>query len=70
MEQFRSEVCRIPRKSNGNGFIQIMNKQEMKTLLKIASPNLADSAMMSLEFPVKAMGPDEDFTPPPDLNRF
>jgi len=52
LQQFRSEVCRIPKKANPNGFIQIMNKQEMKTKLKIESPNLADSAMMSLQMPV------------------
>jgi len=51
IEQFRSEICRIPRKINGNGFLQIMTKEEMKNKLKIESPNLADSAMMSMEFP-------------------
>ena len=51
MSQFRSEICRIPRKANGAGYIQIMRKEEMKRLLKIESPNLADSAMMSMEVP-------------------
>lgn len=46
----RSEVCRIPRKYNAQGTIQIMSKIEMKRL-KIKSPNLADSLMMSLEAP-------------------
>lgn len=46
----RSEVCRIPRKYNRQGTIQIMTKPEMKTL-KIKSPNLADSVMMSLTAP-------------------
>lgn len=49
MDTFRSEVCRIPKKSNGRGLIQIMSKDEMLSQLKISSPNLADSAMMSLE---------------------
>ena len=49
--QFRSETCRIPRKPNGRGLIQIMSKDEMKSKLKIASPNLFDSAMMSEEQP-------------------
>lgn len=47
LTQLKSEVCRIPKKYNANGFIQIMNKEEMKRL-KIVSPNLADSTMMSL----------------------
>ncbi len=51
LDQFRSEICRIPRKVNANGFIQIMTKEEMKSRLKIESPNLADSAMMSMEIP-------------------
>lgn len=46
----RSEVCRIPRKYNAQGTIQIMSKIEMKRL-KIKSPNLADALMMSLEMP-------------------
>lgn len=51
MAQLRSEVCRIPRKPNGNGKIQIMTKKEMKDKYKIKSPNLADSLMMSMEVP-------------------
>lgn len=46
----RSEVCRIPRVYNTSGKIQIMSKQKMKKL-KIQSPNLADSLMMSLTIP-------------------
>lgn len=48
LDQLRSETCRIPRKPNGNGLIQIMSKQEMKSKLKIASPNLFDTTFMSL----------------------
>lgn len=48
LEQLRAEVCRIPRKHNGNGMIQIMTKLEMWTKHKIPSPNMADSLMMSM----------------------
>ncbi len=47
LQQLRSEVCRIPRKYNGAGTIQIMTKAEMRTQA-IMSPNMADSVMMSL----------------------
>jgi len=47
MQQLRSEVCRIPKKPNGNGFIQILSKKEMLTM-KIPSPNMADCLMMSM----------------------
>lgn len=50
IRSLRSEVCRIPRKYNSQGTIQIMTKKEMLTL-KIQSPNLGDSAMMSLTEP-------------------
>ena len=51
MEQLRSETCRIPRKANGNGLIQIMAKPEMMNKYNIASPNLFDSTFMSLKTP-------------------
>lgn len=51
IDVLRSEVCRIPLKSNNNGKIQIMPKKEMKEKLKISSPNMADSLMMSLDIP-------------------
>lgn len=47
MAPLRSEVCRIPLKDTGNGFIQILTKAEMRKL-KIKSPNISDSLMMSL----------------------
>ena len=47
MNNLRSEVCRIPRKSNPNGLWQIMSKQQMKAL-GIESPNMADGLMMSM----------------------
>ena len=49
IDNLRSEVCRIPKKYNANGLIQIMSKQDMARLKPpIASPNLADSMMMSM----------------------
>jgi len=49
IDQLRSEVCRIPRKYNANGLIQIMSKQEMAKLKPpIPSPNMADSLMMTM----------------------
>lgn len=51
LTKFRSELCRIPRKDNPSGLIQIMSKQEMKDKLHIASPNIADSAMMGEHIP-------------------
>jgi len=50
MASLRSELCKIPRKLNGNGLEQIMNKQEMKSQ-GIQSPNMADSVMMSIFTP-------------------
>lgn len=50
MTALRAEVCRIPRKPNGSGLIQIMSKDEMR-IAKIDSPNMADSMMMSLANP-------------------
>jgi len=47
IDNLRSEVCRIPRKKNNTGLIQIMSKQEMKSL-GIDSPNMWDSMMMNL----------------------
>lgn len=52
LELLQSEVCRIPRKPNNQGVIQIMPKQEMKNKYKIASPNLADMCAMLMEEPV------------------
>lgn len=47
----RSEMCRVPKKDNANGLIQIMSKKDMK-LLRIDSPNRSDSVMMCLFTPV------------------
>lgn len=50
MDQLRSEICRIPEKPHHGGLYQIMSKDEMKKQ-GIASPNMADSVMMSLWSP-------------------
>jgi len=49
IQKLRSEVCSVPRKHRGNGLIQIMSKEEMRKTLRLPSPNLADSLMMSLK---------------------
>lgn len=51
----KSEMCRIPRKPNPNGLLQILSKIEM-VALGIKSPNMADSVMMTLATP--AIRPD------------
>ena len=50
IDTLRSEVCRIPKKPNANGIIQIMSKIDMAKL-QIASPNMADSLMMTMMVP-------------------
>jgi phage terminase large subunit len=52
IDNLRAEICRIPRKSNNNGLLQIMSKIDMQAL-DIQSPNLADSVMMSMIKPSK-----------------
>lgn len=47
LKRLRAEICRIPRKKNGNGYIQIMSKPDMKSL-GIQSPNMADAVMMTM----------------------
>lgn len=50
IDRVRSEVCRIPKKKNSNGYIQIMSKEDMLKLKPpIQSPNLADSIMMAMK---------------------
>jgi phage terminase large subunit len=51
IEALRSQICRIPRKHNPNGLLQLMSKQDMKKL-GIDSPNESDSVAMSLFAPV------------------
>lgn len=50
LNEIRAEVCRIPKKNNGNGLIQIMSKPDMLKL-EIRSPNMADSMMMAMITP-------------------
>ncbi|MCK5602171.1 PBSX family phage terminase large subunit [Candidatus Pacearchaeota archaeon] len=56
----RAEVCRIPLKPNGGGFIQIMSKIDMKKQ-GIASPNMADSLMMLMMHPEAPISVDLSF---------
>lgn len=46
IDAIRSELCRIPTVPNGSGKIQIMKKEDMKTKLKLKSPNMADAIAM------------------------
>ena len=66
LQKMRSELCRIPLKNSGTGLIQIMAKDEMKSKLKIESPNLADCAMMSEANPMKVIR--EDYLKPLEYN--
>lgn len=47
----RTELCRIPRKYNGSGRIQLVSKPDMKKM-EIPSPNMADAVMMCVR-PIK-----------------
>lgn len=51
LSALRSQLCRIPSKDNKRGLMQIMSKQEMKSVHKIDSPNEGDSVMMTLFTP-------------------
>ena len=51
IDKLRSEVCRIPRKPNGAGKIQLMSKKEMKDKYDIDSPGMADCLAMGEELP-------------------
>ncbi len=47
IDNLRSELCRIPRKRNGNNKIQLMSKDDMKKA-DIESPNMSDCCAMSM----------------------
>ena len=47
MDGLRSECCRVPRKKNNTGLIQIMSKADMKSI-GIESPNRFDTLMMNM----------------------
>jgi phage terminase large subunit len=51
IDKLRSEICRIPRKPNGTGKIQLMSKKEMKDKYDIDSPGMADCLAMGEEIP-------------------
>ncbi len=68
LELIKSEVCKVPRKVNGNGLIQIMSKPDMKKL-GIPSPGMADSMMMTMIEPVINKKPKTPITIP-NLKRF
>ncbi len=69
LDSIRSEVCRIPTKSNGYGKIQIMSKPEMKKL-KIKSPNMADSLMMVMFYEHNAVKKKVSAMPSPTTNNW
>jgi len=60
VDGLRSQLCRVPTKPNGNGLIQIMNKQEMKKL-GIPSPNEGDCIMMSMFAPTDRPSEEENY---------
>jgi phage terminase large subunit len=62
INKLRAELCRIPLKPNGNGLIQIMSKDEMMRLLKLPSPNMADSVKMA--YSVTNVAPKNDIVMP------
>lgn len=58
MSKLRAELCRIPRIYNANGKFSRMPKPQMRTKLKIASPGMADSLIMTMQPPQKVIRPD------------
>lgn len=51
LNKLRSELCRIPKKPNPNGMLDLYTKEIMKNKFKIPSPNLADSVKMLWKVP-------------------
>lgn len=47
LSALRAEMCRVPRKFNHSGRVQLMSKPDMKKL-DIDSPNMADAVMMCM----------------------
>lgn len=56
IQSLRSQLCRIPRKPNPNGLLQILSKKEMAKM-GIKSPNEADSVMMTMVTPIVTESP-------------
>jgi phage terminase large subunit len=50
LKKLRAELCRMPRKPNLTGLLELYTKEDMKRLFKIASPNLGDSVMMLMRY--------------------
>jgi len=50
MKKLRAELCRMPVKPNGNGFIELYTKEIMRSKFGFRSPNLGDSVMMSMRY--------------------
>lgn len=65
LQKLRSELCRIPRKHNGAGVIQLYTKKEMKERFKVDSPNLADVVAMSFDKPATKKTPKSWNSPLP-----
>lgn len=60
----KAQVCRIPLVPRGDGLIQVMSKKDMKSKLKMPSPNDADALMMSMKIPkLPAAGEPSYFEP-------
>jgi phage terminase large subunit len=53
LQTLRSELCKMPTKTNGVGKFELYAKDEMKIKFKFKSPNLADSVMMLMRQPVQ-----------------
>lgn len=60
IDKLRSEVCRIPRKHNNSGKIQLMSKDEMWRKHKIVSPNMADALAMAMEIPKASLNTERE----------
>jgi len=51
LTKLRAELCRMPKKPNANGMLDLYSKVVMKAKFKIPSPNLADSVKMLYKVP-------------------
>jgi phage terminase large subunit len=63
LRQLKAELCKIPKRPNNNGLIQIMSKQDMMRLKNVKSPNMADAVMMSLVRPTGILKQRTKFKP-------
>ncbi len=50
LNNLKSELCRMPIKQNGNGYIDLYTKAEMVSKFGFKSPNLADSLVYSCRY--------------------